>query len=326
MNHKFYLVLVLGLCLSVKLNGQQSALSSLFSENPYTFNPALAGMTGKLEVAVGYRKQWLDQLGSPETQTFQANAPVQVLGGGVGLRLKRDVIAQNQSFNGGLAYSKLIKLGNSWRIGLGAELGAMQYSLNYSTIRTPEGDYNVIINHNDPTLENSGQKSSIAMDLGAGLALRNNSGFTIGVAISKLLEPKFNLNIANTQMTVQRHAVFSVSYPFVISENFELQPSLLVRSNLKQFQTDFNLVANYQNKFRFGAGLRGYSASTLESVSFIAGYQVNKSLLLMYAYDYGLSGLSTGNSGSHEVLLKYTLPVSWGIGRTPKTIFTPRLY
>jgi type IX secretion system PorP/SprF family membrane protein len=326
MSHKFYLVLVLGFCLSIKLNGQQSALSSLFSENQYAFNPALAGMTGKLEAAVSYRKQWLDLLGSPETQTFQANAPVQVLGGGVGLRLERDVISQNQFFNGGLAYSKLIKLGNSWRIGLGAELGAMQYSLNYSTIRTPEGDYNVIVNHNDPTLENSGQKSSIAMDLSAGLALRSSSGFTIGLAISKLMEPKFKLNLSNTQMAIQRHAVFSVSYPFVIGDNFQLQPSLFVRSNLKQFQTDCNVVANYQNKFRFGVGLRGYSSSTLESVSFIAGYQVNKSLSLMYAYDYGLSGLSAGNSGSHEVLVKYTTPVSWGVGRAPKTIFTPRLY
>ena len=82
---------------------------------------------------------------------------------------------------------------------------------------------------------------------------------------------------------------------------FELQPSLLVATDLSSFSADLTMRATYNKFLSFGLGYRWNNA-----VSVMIGAEF-KNFFLGYAFDYPLSAIAKASSGSHEIVAGYQL-------------------
>ena len=109
-----------------------------------------------------------------------------------------------------------------------------------------------------------------------------------------------------------------------ISRKLSLHPSVLVRSDAVQTQTDFSLTAKFNDNIFGGVSLRGYNSESIDAAAILAGFRLSEKTTFMYAYDMTLSGLRDVSNGSHEVGLRYNLNKPIGAGRLPRIIYNPR--
>jgi len=90
-------------------------------------------------------------------------------------------------------------------------------------------------------------------------------------------------------------------YLFTLSDNFELLPSLLLKTNpANNTQLDLNCNVIFREKVWFGTSLR-----TTRNLTLILQYQVNRQFRIAYSYGYEFSELSSFQKGTHEVMLIY---------------------
>lgn len=86
---------------------------------------------------------------------------------------------------------------------------------------------------------------------------------------------------------------------------FELQPSMLVKSDFKMFSAEATVRARYNKFLSFGLAYRWK-----EAVSVMVGAEI-KNFFLGYSYDYPLSAIGKVSSGSHELVAGYQLKLDF---------------
>jgi len=90
-------------------------------------------------------------------------------------------------------------------------------------------------------------------------------------------------------------------YQFSISDNFELLPSVLLKTNpANSTQLDLNCNVIFREKIWFGTSLR-----TSKNMTLLLQYQANRQLRIAYSYGYEFSELSNFQKGSHEIMIIY---------------------
>ena len=82
---------------------------------------------------------------------------------------------------------------------------------------------------------------------------------------------------------------------------FELQPSFLVKTDTRFFQGEVTARVRY-NKFISGGVAYRYG----DAVSAMVGVEL-KNFFVGYSYDYPISKMSVGTTGSHEVMVSYNV-------------------
>jgi len=302
------------------LHAQQAPQSSLAMFNPFQWSPAYAGLRGNTGANLGARLQWTGLEGGPSTQTANFQAPFEILRGGLGLKLSNDALGAANSQRAVLAYSYHLPLGEGM-LGLGIGAGAIQQVLDGTSLRTPEGFYQGNITDHRDNLLSAGRMQGMAPVFEAG-AYFQNRWIEVGLCATNLNRPGVDMgNFTTTQIPT---LFFNTSLNFDLSPAFSLSPSLWVRSDGMQTQTDFSLMFRYKDNISAGASLRGYDAESLDAASFITSFQLSEKLRLAYAYDLSLSPLRQVNNGSHELLLMYALPKIFGRLRLPPVIYNPR--
>jgi len=292
-----YVLAILAVCttsVSMNLSAQSAVQSSLFNQNIMPFNPAFAGSKLGLNMDASLRYQWLDLEGAPISQFGSVHLAAPGINAG--------------DFRFG-------------SISFGADMGISQKSLDGSLIRTGDGSYTDIIEHNDALISNSNQ-SGISPDLGLGVVVRFKSTL-FGLSARSLLLKKFQL--AENDALVEDGSTFFgfLQQKIEIGYNFELLPSLLLKSDLLSHQMDVQIAAIYRELFKLGLGYRGYNNRTQDAIVLLAGDQFTTNLGLTYGYDLGLSGLNSAHLGSHELAVSYRL-ADLSSSKGAKVIYNPR--
>ncbi len=312
--------------LAFTLSAQQMPQYSLYMLDGYHTNVAYAGMDGSLSATGVFRKQWLGLEGSPLTQHINVHLPWYYLSGGAGLSIENDLQGAERNTTISLSYNYVAKFSEKARLSIGVGGGIMQKALDGSKLLAPEGDYEgVTINHNDDLIP-IGIESAIAPIATAGIYLQTNT-FQIGFAANNLTESLIRYESAiTTEIQLKRHYVATAVYGFNISDGLLIQPSLLVKSDLVETQADFSILAKLNDNIFAGTSFRGYNGNTIDALILLAGMNISPKIRLAYAYDLSLSGLSSYQTGSHEILLNYNLRKEIG-GKIPaKTIYNPRYF
>ena len=122
-----------------------------------------------------------------------------------------------------------------------------------------------------------------------------------GISVSHLNEPSITFED-------KYETYIGRSYYFIAGSNipikntlYEVQPSMMVKSNLNITQYELSCRVKYNKLFWVGLSYRWKDACIFmigaEYKNFIAGY----------AYDYPVSAIVKASSGSHEVFLGYSL-------------------
>ncbi|MCB0637255.1 MAG: PorP/SprF family type IX secretion system membrane protein [Lewinella sp.] len=320
MTRSFYL-LIFGLLLTGGLLAQQPAQYATYMLDPLRYNPAYAGLDHSLSLTGTYRQQWVGLDGNPTGQRLSAHLPLYFLSGGLGFQWENDRIGAHQYalFSGAYNYQRDLSAGI---LSFGISGGYAQWRLDGDVLRTPDGLYTEpgVIEHNDDLLS-SVTDNGATMTFGAGLYFQGER-IEGGVSVDNINQPVIGMALFDIQLRRTYYA--SVLARFEVGSTLVLQPSAWLRTDAVETQVDFSLTAFYNDNIFGGASFRGYSQSTIDAVSILAGFRLSPNLMLAYAYDLGLSSLRTVHNGSHELVLKYNLNKTIGAGRPPAIIYHPR--
>ncbi len=324
MKHCYFLLFPMFLA-AAPLSAQQLPQYSLYALNPYAFNPAYAGMENTLVATGVYRQQWSGLKGAPVTQHINAHLPLYAINSGIGLRVENDVIGAHNSSQAVLSYSYFLQMGKSTVVSLGVSAGYLQYVLDGTKLRAPEGSYvDPDFSHNDNVLP-IGKDKVGAPVLEAGVYLQSNK-FEMGASMQPVYASKLLSSNTGFGLKPIPHGFFYSAYRISLTDELELKPSVLVKTDLTKTQMEISAIGKWRENIFAGASYRGFGSKSKDAAILIVGLKLNDKTTLGYAFDVPLSVLNTVNRGSHELLIRYSLNKPIGIGKLPPVIYNPRFF
>ena len=275
---------------------QQDAQFSNYMYNTLSFNPAYAGSRGTTSIYLSQRKQWVGLEGAPSTNSLSYHSP---LGSsnvvGIGLSLLNDAIGPVEENLISLDISYSIQTSYDSQFSFGLRASAHMLNVDFTQLN--------IFNPSD-VLAQSNINNRVSPNIGFGMFWYSDKSY-VGFSIPNLLETSHinkDLNPSVSSISKERlHYHFTAGHVFNISQDILFKPAILTKIvSGTPFQLDLSSNFQIYDKFTIGASYRLDAA-----VSFLGGFQINRNLLLGYAYDFDTNNLSTYNSGSHEVFLRY---------------------
>ena len=270
---------------------QQDSQFTQYMYNTSRFNPAYAGSRETLSFVGLYRSQWVGLEGAPTTLDFSISSPLGEQGVGLGLEFTSDRIGATTESRIAADFSYTIFLSRYTKLALGVKGG---FSLM-------DVDTNKLLIY-DPSDYDLARKNYSAPIIGAGAFLYANNWY-VGLSTPNFLETKHYDEVKVSTATEKTHLYLTGGYIFELSDVFKLKPALLVKGVMgAPLSLDLSANTLLYGKVTLGLAYRLDSA-----VSGLAGFQVNDFILLGYAYDYETTELSSYNSGSHEVFLRFEL-------------------
>jgi len=316
-----HLIYIIVLFSTYRTVGQQIDPYSLVLFTPFQYNPAFAGLEEKISLQGSFRDQWLKVPGNPSSRYFLADAPIPALGSGVGIKIQEDQFGASKQLSVGLNWSFSKSINKNSLIAIGLGINNVRYRLNGSVLRTPGGNYSsTSIDHQDNLLSN-GEIALSGVSYEGGVYLKTNF-FEAGISGANLLPTA--LNGENFGITLLPHYTFSSRAFLPVNTQLIIQPGILLRVVSGLLQLDSYVLGNFKEKFTLGAGLRGYSPNTLDGLMVLAGIQVAENISFNYTYTIPLSAIRTATSGSHELMIRYTINQKLGKGILPPIIYNPR--
>lgn len=303
---------------SASIKSQQSSLHSLYMIDRYQLNPAYAGFDRSLSVNFNYRTQWTGLNRNPATFYGNAHLPIYLLDGAAGIQFQTDRTGVLNYTLLSASFNRVFVVPGA-TLSAGLRLGFQQVTADGRLIITPEGVYNQNeFNHNDPVLSEN-LNSTFQPYWTAGFYMKAKD-LQAGLAVSNWAPQTFN--ISEAQIENKRQLSLYTSYQIAFNELYFV-PSMLVRTNLEQWQTDISGLVKSGNVFG-GLSLRGFNDKSLESLVVLGGIKLNANYTLWYSYDVGLNDLRLASQGSHELHINYNLNKLIGIGLPPEIIHNPR--
>lgn len=312
------------LCYTLGLAAQQAPQYSLYMLNPYACNPAYAGLENTLVATGVYRQQWSNLLGAPVTQHINAHLPLYVISSGVGLKVENDAIGAHRTTQAVLSYSYQLELARTVSLSAGVSAGYLQYSLDGTKLRAPDGIYaEPNFSHNDQFLpEGKVQAGTPVFEAGLYLQTKN---LQVGASVQPAFSPALTISGANAlKIEPVQHYFFTAIYSIDVGDNLNIRPSAIAKTDFAETQMEISTVFQWNENIFAGASFRGFGSSDRDAAVVLAGLRLNEKTTLAYSFDIPLSPLSSANRGSHELLLRYSLNKPIGAGKLPPVIYNPR--
>jgi type IX secretion system PorP/SprF family membrane protein len=301
-----------------------SAVSAMAQQDPqftqYMFNsmyvtPAFAGVEGVTQLTAIHRSQWLgyessfNDGGAPTTQLISFNSPIYKLRSGFGVYAINDKLGPQNNIEAHAIYAYHLGLEDS-KLSIGVKAGFYSQSINYDQYRA--------IHPDDPLLSGrEGKESQIRPDVGFGLFYRAEK-FYLGAGINHLTRAEFDFGINRARNALENHLQFTGGYYYEVNFDLTLTPTVLVKTDFKEYSFDLGVIATLKDKMWAGLSFRqSEAANVLLGYSFLK----DKALRLGYAIDVVVKDQEAKENFSHELMLSYQLPV-YATGK--KVVRTPR--
>lgn len=278
---------------------------------PTLYNPAATGSSDYLKIRGGARLQWVGIPNAPKSFLATAESPLQIgkkrIGLGVNAASESLGLFDNLGLNLQASYKLKVLKGE---LSIGVQGGFFTQKFEGSKVELPDGDdYHESGDEGIPTQDLSGN----VFDLGVGVQYTHKY-FHVGVSALHVLNPTVKMNIEGSESTETKQ--FETELPRMLyftgggnigikNTLFELQPSLLVKTDFSMFTAEVTMQARYNKFLRFGVGYRWKDA-----ISVMVGAEI-KNFFLGYAYDYPMSAISKASSGSHEIVAGYQLKLDF---------------
>ncbi len=293
MNMKKIIKSLILLLIPVGLAGQLTPVTNQYILNPLKINPSYAGSRGGLSVAASYRQQWVGITGAPRTMGLEIDAPVLSNKLGLGLFVVNDQIGVTKQTEFMTSYAYRINVGDGLlALGLGAGLVATNTAWSDLIVLDPGDEYYLI-----------DSRVFVVPDFSFGIYYNVNNYF-LGFSIPRLLGYEFDFDQNKYSLKVdpgQYNYVLNTGYLFSLGQKTKFMPSALVSyspGDKLLYDASAHFILN--DKLWLGATYRSTS-----SVSALAQFAINNQFKIAYSYDYNFGELSTYNSGSHEIMLRY---------------------
>ncbi|MEO5583434.1 MAG: PorP/SprF family type IX secretion system membrane protein [Saprospiraceae bacterium] len=316
-----FLILLYIICNGNPIQGQQLAQKGLYMLDPYSFNPAFGGLNNGLTVTGDFRKQWSDIEGRPVSEFVSAHMPLLNLNSGVGVNLIHEGIGASKIIEGSFSYNYILPQTGPLFLSIGGGLGMISRQLDGNILRTPDGNYETSINHNDPNIPTTKISDNNGV-INLGLAMRIG---LLEMGISSYQTVAFRIsNKDNYHYSPAHHFTLYTSYFYTFNENWKIVPNALIKYDMASLQTELDIHLYNKNIFG-GVGIRGYNSKSIDAIKIIIGGRITEKIMVAYNYESALSGIKTYSGNSHELLLQYRIPANLIERQKEKLIYHPRM-
>lgn len=301
---KSFILIVFTTLLIIEVNAQQDPQFTHYMYNTMSVNPGYTGQRETLSVTGLYRTQWVGIDGAPQTLTFGVHSPLRNERIGLGLSVVKDALGPADEIYVDANFSYTIPLNdNDTKLSFGIKAGFHQLSTDWSRgiFQNPDAAFNENLNLFSPTV-------------GTGLYLHSRKWY-LGLAVPNFIQTEHYNGFQESVATERMHFFLIGGLVLDVSENTKLKPAFLVKAvSGAPLIADVSVNALFNDKFTLGLAWRWD-----DSVSALAGFQLNESLFVGYSYDLTTTDLNNYNSGTHEIMLRFELQK---LGR----ILSPRFF
>jgi type IX secretion system PorP/SprF family membrane protein len=306
---KIYIIII-ALVMVVPVMAQQLPLYSLYRENSFILNPAIAGSESHAIAMLTYRQQWLKVKDAPKTVTGSFRTPVLRTNFGVGGHVVYDKTGPTSFIGGTAAFAYHISFDKinpfHWarflrksHISLGLSLSAYQYQLNSNELQLDQAnDPSVNLNANGKFLPNAGMGLYYYYD-----------NFYLGFSVPNVIpfNVQFEENLYSSNLKRELHYYVVVGGRIPLGGKSRYKPTVTIEPMLwfktvknAPFQIDANVRVKYKNLFWVGGGYR-----TMKTMVFDAGVIISDKVQISYAYDQQVSDVAGYIGNSHELLVGF---------------------
>ncbi len=324
--NKLLLFSLVWVLFAAEVMAQQKPQYSQYTINNYLLNPAITGIENYADLKFGTRYQWSGLEGAPQSYYATVHMPVGIDAGtaynsrggqvakesttkktniyrrarphhGIGAMAMSTKTGPLKRGSFSLSYAYHQPITRDLRIAAGVAPGVIQYSLDPGYVR--------VVNSNDPAVSD-GRINEVKFDLNLGLWIYSPN-FYVGVAGAQLVPSKRKyLSTGSPEYNngkLQQHYYTTAGYRIDITSYVSVIPSVMVKlAEPSPAAVDATVKVLYSNRVWAGVSYRHE-----ESVSAMAGININHLLDVAYAYDASSSPLAPSNAGSHEVVLGFKL-------------------
>ena len=289
-------------------NAQQEPVYSQYTMNQYLINPAFAGSEGYTSFNLTARQQWLGFENAPMTQAISGQTRI----------LKTSYVSKSRSVRkrikrrrpsgkigiGGYLYNDQngpigrtgLELAYSYhmfirdgQLSLGLSLSTYQFRVNTSELETADPDRLI-----DET------RGNMFIPDGSVGVYYTYLPFYIGLSARNLFQASVKFGSDNSFSDYQqvRHYYLSTGYKYDMGNDFEIEPSLLLKSTETfNLQADVSIKGYYRRDYWLG-----FSYRTGNAFITTVGIKVDR-LYFGYAFDYSLNDIQRISYGSHEIMI-----------------------
>jgi len=273
------------------LFSQQLPHFSQYFLNDYLINPAVAGSRDYFEGTSTHRYQWEGITDAPRTYTLSVNGPTKNREMGLGGYLFTDIVGPTSRTGINMSYAYHIKINDGLKLGLGLNIGLLQFKIDGSQIKLRDQDDEIIT---------GGIQSELKPDAGFGLYLYHKK-FFFGFSAPQLLNAKVNFfeEAQNSTGTLPAHFFVTAGYKFQVHHDLTIEPILFAKYiSPVPLQIEGTIKATYKNKFWLSGTYRDKDAITAS-----IGFFLNNSYTIAYAHDFTTTNLKNYSNGSHELMI-----------------------
>lgn len=299
----------------MSVHAQQDPQFTQYMFNSLYVTPAYAGVEGVTQLTAMHRSQWLgyqssfNDGGAPTTQLISFTSPIYKLKSGFGVSAVNDKLGPQSNIEAHAMYAYHLGLRDS-KLSFGIKAGFYSQAINYDQYRA--------IHPDDPLLSGrEGKESQIRPDVGFGIFYRAEK-FYLGAGMNHLTRAEFDFGINQARNALENHLNFTGGYFYEVNFDLTLMPTVLVKTDFKEYSFDLGVIATVKDKMWAGLSFRqSEAANVLLGYSFLK----DQSLRFGYAIDVVVKDQEAKENFSHELLLSYQLPV-YATGK--KVVRTPR--
>ncbi|MDX2362571.1 MAG: type IX secretion system membrane protein PorP/SprF [Crocinitomicaceae bacterium] len=300
------LLVLIFVCISSVLFGQQMHMNSSYIFNEMLVNPGATGSKKDyIPLHLNFRKQWTSFPGSPTTQSLSCHSEVEA-NFGFGGTLFNDNSGPSRRTGLNVNASYIMKLdgqNKSKFIGFGLGITLAQHVIDIDKLNTYFPDDPAVIR---------GYNNRIVPDANVGVYFKWKDNAFVGLSAYNLVQTNRDLYDFQNPLynPLARTYYLLFGYDFPTESKMVYKTSALVRAiETGTFQFDVTGMAVWNNTVWFGLSYRN-----LDAVSALIGCQIGQ-FKIGYSYDYTLSDIGRYSSGSHEFFLElqmYNMPGSGG--------------
>jgi type IX secretion system PorP/SprF family membrane protein len=276
--------------------GQQEQMYSQYMFNMLHINPAYAGNRGATDnVTLLYRNQWAGFKGAPKTCTLSWDRRQSESNIGYGLDVYNDKLGIETSNGMQAFFSYYVPFENAF-LSLGLSGGVVNYRAAYTESE--------IVDSTDPQFQ-SDVKGWLPT-AGFGVLFATDSWY-VGFSIPALLHTKINVSnyLNQNSFGASNHCFLTGGYIFECNNFLKIKPSAMIKA-VKGTSIQYDINANVWYRDYIGLGI---SYRIKDALVAMLEMQVLKQLRIGYSYDYTLTNLRVYSKGTHEIMLRYELPI-----------------
>lgn len=299
MKIKIFVIFILFTIGLIPVYGQWDAQISQYWRIKNYYNPSFLGETNSIENVLLHRRQWVGVPNAPVTSMASFNMPFNFLDKqhAFGLLVVNEKIGlfSNTTTSGQYAYKFKFKRNRSLNVGLQGSMANI--SFDAAKIHIPTSPYH---DPQDPAKPTGGEDK--VFDLGLGLSWLTPK-YYVGFSVMHLWDPKFDLDETHSSYIARTYYLIGGYNIKMSNPLIELQPSALIKSDAVVTQVDLTAKVEYNKMFNGGISWR-----MDDGLVFLLGVRI-KNIEAGYSYDLSTSAIAKVSSGSHELFLRYIIPL-----------------